>query len=560
MLSRISLEAGAFVAVDLETTGSLPGRNSIIEVGAARVERGSITDVFRAFVRPTDAVPPSVTYLTGITDAMLADAPDIEDVMDGLHTFIGDGVVIAHNHRFDMGFLDHEAERLWGDPFPRPVLDTLAIARRLHPDVTHLNLRQLAGLYETSLPTHRARDDAVATAEIFARMVPELRALGLETVGDVAAYCGMRLQSRLSRKLILAHDAPDAPGVFLFRDRQGKVMFVDRAKNLRSRIRSHFYSVTESYDATPALDTESITYIACRSELDAVLLESRLLHRYHPAHNHASERGRQPFVLAVHDDGPFPALEVVDAVPDGAPAVGPFTSRWAAETLADGLRAEFGLRRCVKRLAAGAALEYCPHRAATGCPRPCVAAVDEGEYRERLAAAFDVFEGTGDELRVRLQAGRDEAVRISDRGEAARYRDVIRALDRSLSALDVVRTEAAREASAIVEGDSRGAVVHLLAGGYRRSVVRLHRHEILAGTHVHRLRLALARVPRPLVATDPLRLSRRQLKDLFLIRGYRETRSPLEIELPVDGDEALRVIDRAVQPFIRPRGDFGVAV
>jgi len=549
MLSRMPLEVGAFVAVDLETTGSLPGRNSIIEVGAARVEAGRVLDVFRGFVRPKDALPAAVSHLTGITSQMLADAAPIAEVLTELREFVGGAVVIAHDHRFDLGFLDHEAEQLWGESLPRPVLDTLAIARRLHPDLTHLNLRRLAQIYGAPAPSHRALDDAIATANVFVGMLPRLRELGLRTAGDVAAFCGMRLQSRLASKLMLAHDAPDSPGVFLFRDDEGQVIFVDRARNVRARVRSHFYSRSDEAMIAPALDAAAIDCIECASELDAVLLESRLLERYAPVHNRSGERGEQISALAVQADATFPALEVLTVAPVSEWAVGPFTNRWAAETLADALRVEYGLRRCVVEMADGAPLEPCPFREERSCPRPCVNAISEDVYRERLASAMDVFDGSAEELRGRLEAERARAVEESRRGDAARCRDALRALDRCLSSVGVVKAEIARPPSAIIEGNADTVVIHLIVGGVRRAVLRLPLAAIASDAHVPRLRQALCRLAAEERITDPLRLSRRQLKDLFLLRAYRETRSPMEMRLPEDCHEALADIEAVLDGY-----------
>ena len=147
MLGTTSLAHGSFVTVDIETTGSRPGSGGILEIGAVRIESGTITARFTALVHPGEPVPPAIRHLTGIDDAMVASAPPIDDVIAEFRAFVGDSVLVAHNHRFDMGFLDYEAERSWGMPFPRPVLDTLALARRLRPELERHNLRALAEQY-----------------------------------------------------------------------------------------------------------------------------------------------------------------------------------------------------------------------------------------------------------------------------------------------------------------------------------------------------------------------------------------------------------------------------
>ncbi|TLM68387.1 MAG: endonuclease, partial [Actinobacteria bacterium] len=239
MLSGTRLDRGAFVAVDIETTGSRPGIHSIIEIGAVRIEGGRLVASFAALVAPNDPVPPAVEALTGITREILLGAVALPEALEAFRDFAEGAVLIAHNHRFDLGFLDYESEVMWGRAFPRPVLDTLSLANRLHPEDDRHNLRDLAARYATSsTPTHRALADARAAGEVFLAMTPALEARGLRTAADVAAFCGMAGQGSLAKALPLTTRLPDARGVYVFRDAEGRVVHVGRAKNLRIKVRS----------------------------------------------------------------------------------------------------------------------------------------------------------------------------------------------------------------------------------------------------------------------------------------------------------------------------------
>lgn len=203
MLGETSLMDGRFVAVDIETTGCCPGSSDIIEIGATLIDGGRVAGRFESFVRPHHQIPPSIVELTGITDAMVANAPSIHEAMHAFIAFAAGAVLVAHNHRFDMGFLDYEAERAFGMPFQRPILDTLTLSRRLSPELPRHNLRVLAEHYGArAVPNHRAASDAAATAEVLIGMLPALAELGLNTAEAVARYSGLAREGALARKLV----------------------------------------------------------------------------------------------------------------------------------------------------------------------------------------------------------------------------------------------------------------------------------------------------------------------------------------------------------------------
>ena len=123
-----------FVVVDLETTGGSPTADSITEVGAVKVRGGECLGTFQTMVNPGRAIPPTITVLTGITESMVVRAPRIETVLPSLLEFMGDAVIVGHNVRFDVGFLQAALERAQRPPLTAPTVDTAALARRLVRD------------------------------------------------------------------------------------------------------------------------------------------------------------------------------------------------------------------------------------------------------------------------------------------------------------------------------------------------------------------------------------------------------------------------------------------
>ena len=145
-----------FVVVDVETTGGSPAMSSLTEVAAARYRGGELLGTYQTLVRPDERIPPFITALTGISDAMVVDAPPIGAMLPSFLEFLGGAVVVGHNIRFDLGFLDHALVSTGRDPIANPRVDTLALARRLIRDmVPNCKLGTLAAVLRLpNQPSH----------------------------------------------------------------------------------------------------------------------------------------------------------------------------------------------------------------------------------------------------------------------------------------------------------------------------------------------------------------------------------------------------------------------
>ena len=173
---------GTYVVFDLETTGFSSIKDKIIEIGAVKVENGVITDKFSTFVNPKVPIPFKITNLTGITDDMVMEAPDIETILPQFLEFVGDAVLVAHNASFDVSFIEQNCR--YQDITPDfTSVDTVAMARILLPTLSKFKLNVVANALHISLENHhRAVDDAGATAEIFVKFVEMLRARNIKTL------------------------------------------------------------------------------------------------------------------------------------------------------------------------------------------------------------------------------------------------------------------------------------------------------------------------------------------------------------------------------------------
>ena len=183
--SRNQSFSDPYVVFDIETTGFSPEKNRIIEIGAVKVVNGEITDKFSSFVNPEVPIPFEIEQLTGINDNMVLPAERIDSVLPKFLEFSQDCVLVAHNASFDVSFIAHNA-LLQGLDFEPTVLDTVALARHLMPNLNRFKLDTVAKALGISLENHhRAVDDAGATAEIFVKFVEMLRARGVETLDEL---------------------------------------------------------------------------------------------------------------------------------------------------------------------------------------------------------------------------------------------------------------------------------------------------------------------------------------------------------------------------------------
>lgn len=183
--------SGTYIVFDLETTGFSAIKDKIIEIGAVKVVNGKIVDRFSTFVNPRRPIPFEITKLTSITDEMVMGSPDIEVVLPEFLEFVGDGVLVAHNAGFDVGFIEQNCR--YQDITPHFVyVDTVALARVLLPALSRYKLNTVAKALGISLENHhRAVDDAAATAEIFIKFVQMLKERNITTLRDINQFGDM---------------------------------------------------------------------------------------------------------------------------------------------------------------------------------------------------------------------------------------------------------------------------------------------------------------------------------------------------------------------------------
>jgi DNA polymerase-3 subunit epsilon len=387
-----ALEEATFVVFDLETTGLRPGTARICEIGAQRVRMLEPAETFQTLVDPRVPLPPVVTALTGIQPLALRGAPCAALAVRRFLAFAADDVLVAHNARFDLAFLDREVELLTGRRVAAPVVDTVWLARRLLGERTRrVGLAALAHfLGVPTEPCHRALPDACATAEVLVHLVGLAQERGARTVADLVELSAPRARRLHARRGLVA-GAPTTPGVYIFRDRHGQALYVGRARNLRARLRSYFAGRRQRPAVEAALAAlERVEWRETGSELEAALVELRLLRQLRPPANARSVRPDRQVYL--HRRG---VRWIVSGEPGPAPAVGPLRSRTLASRAAralDGFEGDNpagalpGLRQRLGKLAAAQRFE------------------DAARLRDRIAALEEVVVRLAQLERLRAMA------------------------------------------------------------------------------------------------------------------------------------------------------------
>ncbi|HEV2775870.1 MAG TPA: exonuclease domain-containing protein [Solirubrobacteraceae bacterium] len=448
-----------FIVVDTETNGRAGDACELTEIGAVLVGGGELHDRWETLVGGVAPLSRSIQRFTQISQAMVDEAPAADAILPDLAELIGSPplrVLVAHNAAFDRRVLRQAFARTglaWPDP---PTLCTVALARRFAPLVRQRRLAALADSLGIEVhTTHRALADAETCARVFCALFGRLCA-NAGTVGDAIETLKAPRRPRAPRArrtveggVIKRHvpdtldfrALPDEPGVYLFRNAVGQVLYVGKSVALRTRARAHFHSAAraDGWTAQAAL----VDHRTTNSELGALVLENRLIRELRPPGNLVHKHDDTFVYLRCRLDIAYPVIEVAREPASGrSVTIGPLRSRAAAVELKEQLDSLFGLRHC------GRKLRLRPWPSAYGqmgrCMSPCLNDLDPNLYRRKLDEALALFGGSGDGGAA-LLAHMDEQMRAASadqryeraawlRRRRERIAALVRALDGNLQA------------------------------------------------------------------------------------------------------------------------------
>jgi len=377
--------APALAFVDLETTGMSAGEDRVTDVGIVRVEDG-VVDEWSTLVNPECSIPAGIQALTGITNAMVAHSPTFERVADDVAARVAGCVMVAHNARFDYGFLKHEFARL-GRRFSAKVLCTVKLSRRLYPDTGPHHLDAIIDRH--GLPAadrHRALGDARILWSF-------VQALYRDRPADEIELAVRQILRTPSLPPQLPADAleriPEAPGVYRFYGLNALPLYVGKSSNLRERVAAHFSSDYRSAsDLRLSAEITRIEFEETAGELGALLRESRLVKTLLPAYNQRLRKRDDMVAVSIAAEPGPPAYVHSCGIDPGAleNLYGPFSSRRQARERLRRVAAEEAL--CWTALGLERRRGPCFARQVKKCAGACVGAETGAAHHARLREAL----------------------------------------------------------------------------------------------------------------------------------------------------------------------------
>ena len=285
-----------YTIIDVETTGQ---SNRITEISIFKYDGNSVIDEFTSLVNPNTYIPQHITALTGIDDHMVADAPRFEEVAQEILSITEGTIFVAHNVNFDYNVINGEFQRI-GLEFTRKKLCTVRLSRRLLPGHRSYSLGKLCKALDIDLVgRHRARGDAEATVILFELLLEQTEAPEVFKEFLNKNSREATLPPNLPKATFEA--LPHAAGIYYFKDKKGKIIYVGKAKDLKKRVLSHFYSKTKkSQDMVRA--TGDIDFEVSGSELIALLMEDAAIKHHFPIYNKVAKRTVQSFAIFSYED------------------------------------------------------------------------------------------------------------------------------------------------------------------------------------------------------------------------------------------------------------------
>jgi len=285
-----------YTIIDVETTGQ---GNRMTEISIFKYDGNIVIDEFTSLINPETYIPEHITALTGIDNALVADAPRFEDVAQDILNITEEAIFVAHSVNFDYNVICGEFKRL-GIDFIRKKLCTVRLSRRLLPGHRSYSLGKLCKDLNINLvDRHRARGDAEATVVIFELLLQQPTAIDVFKEFLNKNSREATLPPNLPNNVFEA--LPNEAGIYYFKDKKGKIIYVGKAKNIKKRVLSHFYSKTKKSLEMVRI-TRDIDFEISGSELIALLMEDAAIKHHFPLYNTVSKRTIQSFAIFSYQD------------------------------------------------------------------------------------------------------------------------------------------------------------------------------------------------------------------------------------------------------------------
>ncbi|MFY8107474.1 MAG: exonuclease domain-containing protein [Bacteroidia bacterium] len=374
-----------YAIIDIETTGGHPSANAITEISVYISDGKNVINQFETLVNPEISIPPYIQAFTGISNEMVQDAPTFGDIAPKLKEILDGNIFVAHNVNFDYSFIKHQFE-LVGISFQSKKLCTVRLSRKIVPGYRSYSLGNICASLNIPLSNrHRAGGDAIATLQLFHYLLEN----DTENVIEESLKKGSKeqmLPPNLPKEDF--EKLPKTSGVYYFIDSKGLALYVGKAKNIKSRISSHFSgSLKGSQKQNMFREVHGLSYVSTGNELMAMLLESHEIRRLWPDENRAQKRVQAVYGLFDYLDQNGKIRFGIDKVRREQRPLVTFGSRHAALAYMQSLIDEFSL--CPK---------LCNHQTNPGecisvkndiCDGLCMAKENIIEYNKKAQLFFD---------------------------------------------------------------------------------------------------------------------------------------------------------------------------
>ncbi len=560
-LHQLQIPDVPIVVCDVETTGLSPDRNRITEIALVKIIDGTIVDRWSSLVNPRQFIPPDITRLTGITNEMAFTAPEAEGVMPTVRRMCEGAIFAGHNVRFDRGFVDATLRRAGIEPLDQPSLCTARLARRLVPTLARKSLGMLARHMGIRIANrHRAGGDAEATAQVLLAFLRTLdEEFDLHEVGELLSFQNrpvfkvtgppkhlVRLRDQLAQ-------LPHEPGIYIFSDRRGNVIYVGKARDLHDRVHSYFYHNLGHTEKVMRLvrEVHGIEWKTTETELSALISEARHIRALQPRFNTMLKRERSLPFIRIDDADDFPRMSwTYDLADDGADYFGPFSSRSTVEAALESMQRLFLLRECDGTIRPSAQTAPCLYYEIKRCGAPCAEIQSREEYREEVQAVKDFLLGRNDGVLDILRTRMERHAEALSFERAAEVRDRIAVIERILRQQRVM-TRSIREQNLLIVTPARRTFVEV--------------HCIVRGMLVHQELVDQQMISRPALRTmirthffgaqeELFMRDREDINEMRIIAFWSVSRRDESTVIDVDGCTDLNACVHAVREAIAAAG------
>jgi DNA polymerase-3 subunit epsilon len=377
-----------YTVIDVETTGGAARAHKIIEIAIIRFDGHRITDQYHTLINPGVQIPSFIQSLTGIDASMVENAPDFKTVSGRILEITEGQVFVAHNVNFDYGFVKKEFEEI-GVSFDRRKLCTVRLARKILPGLPSYGLGSISSYLKIrNNARHRAMGDAEATVKILKHLIKEDKNQFIEYSLNRNSK-EATLPPNLSKQTYAA--LPVSPGVYYFHDEKGKIIYVGKAKSIKSRVSGHFTSESSKQKRLFLNNIHDVTYQLCGNELIALLEESYQIKKHWPKYNSIQKFTPPGFGLYAYDDRNGYSRLCINKVQKGNRPMATFQNFQEARTVIQDLVRKHQL--CPKLCGLQRTVAQCHNLASGLCKGACAGMEEWKTYNERVERALQDMTG-----------------------------------------------------------------------------------------------------------------------------------------------------------------------